>query len=218
MSRAARILLRICACVVLLLALMVGCTFALWYEPPQFEREVSPSGRYDVVRRTQSFFLDGYEKVWITTHGEEDQDKWQLIGSEIDGAYRVHWESESELLVLNDGWPQPKTPYVVSQYRDVRIELQRRPQCIYVNSPDGRHQLESWSSEDSHGRRTEVILAASWNNRPRRGQHVTLCQEGPWLAEATWLSNDHVQLRIDWSGPRPPVTTEWYEIRIDVIQ
>ena len=218
MSRAARGCLIAFLGAGLLVALAAGCAWAWLADGPFYEREASPSGAYDVIRETRSFFLDGYTSIWITRHGEEDRDKWLLIGREVDGTYFTDWGSPTELFLTNYGWPKLPEPFTVTTFGEVRIEVRRPPRSSSTDSPDGYNRLDIFTYEDSRGRRSGAMLATNWNNpTPGRGG-MTLCAEGPWSIEGTWLANDHVELRIDCSPPAPRIPSRWHEIRITVVE
>jgi len=164
---------------------------------PWFERESSPDGRYEVVRETRSFFLDGYAKLWITTRGEQDPKQWFLIAPEVDGTWSTDWMGPRELMLTNYGGPRGDEPHKVVTWRDIRIEQRPAPSCAMMDSPDQLHCLDVWTYEDSHGRRSSARLRSTWKNQ--ESGSLDLVSQGHWRIDATWLAND--RLRIIRSKP-----------------
>ena len=201
------------------LLVLVTAGGAWWYWSleygPHFGREPSPNGAYEVVRETRSAFLDSYTKLWISSCGEQDQSKWQLIAPEVDGTYFTDWLSPNWLIVTNWGWPKLEEPYSVSTFRDVRIELRRTPVISGGDSPDGLHSFVVWTHEDSRGRSSAAQLSSTWNN-PNSGS-IWLCFEGPWVVEGSWIANDHLELKVDAKGAAPAIPPSWHGIEITVI-
>ena len=219
MQRASKVLL---GCLSVLLVLGIGAFLFFYYfcgapGGPWFEREPSPDGRYEVVRETRSFFLDGYTKLWITTRGEQDPGKWFLIAPEVDGTWDTDWFGPTELMLTNYG-PRMDDPHRVVTWRDVRIEMRPPPSCRSADSPDGLHEVEVWTYDDSHGRRSTARLKTTWRNESSGSMDVVA--EGRWSIEPTWLGNDRLQLRVvpEAGGTVPPVPERWRAITITVVK
>lgn len=210
-------------CLSALLVFAISAFLFLYYwcgapSGPYFEREASPNGRYEIVRETRSFFLDGYTKLWITTRGEQDPGKWFLIAPEVDGTWHTDWFGPRELMLTNYGWPTMADPRKVVTWRDVRIEMRPPPSGSDRDSPDERHSVVVWTYEDSHGRRSGARLRTTWRNEP--SGDISLLPEGHWSIEPTWLANDQLQLRVvPQAGVIvPPVPERWRAIIITVVK
>lgn len=184
---------------------------------PYFEREPSPDGRYEVVRETTAWLLDSYERLWLTTTGEQDRKQWFPIAPEVDGTWDTEWLSPVNLMVTDHGaWPETRQPYRLAIWRDVRIETRPRPLFHTVDSPDQLHCLDVWTYDDTRGRRSAAMLCCNWQN-PNPGG-ITLIDEGPWRIAASWVSNDHLDLEVerDQGTELPAVLPHWRAITITV--
>ena len=85
------------------------------------------------------------------------------------------------------------------------------PSVCSVDSPDGLYHLVVWSSE---GRRSAALLESIGNN-PTDGS-ILLWTEGPWLVQAKWITNNHLQLHFESRGVAPTIPPSWRNIKITI--
>lgn len=201
------------------LLLLRSCALSILTDGPWLEVEPSPDGRFDVLRDTHTFGLDGYTRLWIAAHGEQDRAQWFEIAPQVDGTWHTEWVSADHLLLTDYGaWPEARMPYRDRHWRGVRIETRSAPRHARHLAPDSMHEVTVWTQCDSRGTRCSVVLQAAWQSGNELWERVL--HEGPWQVEASWLATDHLHLSLGAEpGVRLPhvvspcgritITTEW---------
>lgn len=187
------------------LLLLRSCALAFLTDGPWLEVEPSPDGRFDVIREGHTFWLDGYLRLWIASHGEHDRAQWFEIAPQVDGTWHTEWVAADHLLLTDHGaWPETRMPYRDRHWQGVRIETCSAPRQVRRQAPDALHELTVWTQDDSRGRRCGVVLQATWQSGNKLWERVL--HDGPWQVEASWLATDHVHLAITLSaGASPPI-------------
>jgi len=199
--------------------LIRSCALAVVMDGPWLEVEPSPDGRFDVLRETHTFGLDGYTRLWIAAHGESDRARWFEIAPQVDGTWHTEWVAADHLMLTDHGaWPETRMPYRDRHWRGVRIETRVAARPVSCLAADAMHEVTVWTQEDSRGCRSTVVLSSTWQSGDKLWERVL--PYGPWQVEATWLAVDHLHLsmraepgvslpQVASSCGRITITSEW---------
>lgn len=206
--------------IMVVVILVVGGTYVAdrWWTlgETSVDRVTSPCGRYDVVWIRSKVFLDVYTELWITEAGETNRFWWHRIAPKIDGTWCAEWWSSTHLVLT-----APLHHFVdhlgTEPWQDVRIETRAPPSGPDYLAPDHRHEVSTWTWNDSRGRRTGARLTTTWENQGPSAS-CDLVAEGPWYIAVEWLAHDRLVVRVTPHGDRsiPPRDFRFGKVSVSV--